>query len=202
MANITTITTLVRGLIKDQIRKNNGDEFEVEADDKFTLQEDFPVESSINVYKNDELMNTTDWSYSSDTNQVIIDPVTSGVVLDPGDTIVISYNYYEKYSDSEIIDFIKSSLIWFAVYRYKKLFEVASDDEDVIAINAVNPTTEEQYLIAMITAIEIDPNNVDIRTPDFQLTGSENKSKKDQIGDVFSKWLRFVGTIDFLEDEC
>lgn len=200
MANITSITELIRGFIKDQQKIDGRNIFSYDTDNKFTLSEDYPLESSIKVYLNDELMNTVDWSYNSDTNQVIIDPLTSGVILNQGDSIIIVYSYYKKYSDDEIKGYIKSSLIWFTVYRYKKIFQI--DDDDVVAINDVNPTTEEQYLIALITATEIDPNNARLSTPDFSYTGEENKSKKEQIGDIFRNWQRFVGNIEWLEDEC
>lgn len=201
MAEISSITTVIRGFIKDQARTDGRDAFEFDTDSKFTLSEDFPIESSMQVFKNGSLLPTGDWSYNSNTNQITIDIVTSGDSLDQDDTILITYDYYGKYSDTEIAGYIRSSLAWFTVFRYKKLFQINEDGDEVISKNDVNPTDSEQQLIAIISSIEIDPNNTNIRTPDFTLTGVENKSKKDQIKEVFMKWLKFTGEIEFIEDE-
>ena len=47
----------------------------------------------------------------------------------------------------------------------------------------------------------INPDNINLRTPDISRSGSQFKGKKDQIQDTICRWQRSLGTIQFLEDE-
>ena len=201
MAEVTTasIITNIRGLIKDIAKSDGRDVFEYDDDNSFSLGEDFVSSSTIKVYKNNSLVDTDDWSYSSDTNKVTIVYVTSGQSLTKGDTILIVYSYYAKYSDNEIRDYIKSNLTKFTQKRYKKTFYMNASNE-VVTLNGINPTTEEGNVIAILTAIDIDPQNVTIRTPDFTISASENKSKSEQVQELFDSWLRSFGNVNFMED--
>jgi hypothetical protein len=71
---------------------------------------------------------------------------------------------------------------------------------EVVTLNGMNSTEEEGNIIAIITAIDIDPRNFRIRTPDFTIEPEEHKSKSELINDVFDQFLRSFGTIGFLEE--
>ena len=75
------------------------------------------------------------------------------------------------------------------------------DDGEVVTKDGINPTVEEANIMAVITAISIDPNNVNIKTRDFTITAEENETKSEQINRVFSQWLRDFGTPEFLEQQ-
>lgn len=201
MANVTTDSIIVniRGLIKDLAKSDGRDVYEYDDDNAFLLGEDFVSSSTIKVYQNNSLLATQDWSYNTDTNKVTIVFQTSGQALTKGDIIVILYSYYAKYSDTEITGYIQSNLTKFTQKRYKKTFYMSSDNE-VVTLNGLNPTIEEGNIIALLSAIDIDPQNVNIRTPDFTISASETKSKSEQVQELFDNWLRDFGTIDFLED--
>lgn len=202
MADVTTasLITQIRALIQDLQKTDGNDVFAYDSDSTFKLSEDWVNSTGMKVYQNGTEMNTSDWSYNSDTNRVTIAPVTSGVSLVKNDTIIITYDYYEKYSDSEITSYIQASLVYFVKHRYFKEFSMNSSNE-VVTINGVNPSTREGNIIALITAITITPNNIDIRTPDFTISASENKSKTEQIDYVFEIYMRDFGTVDFLDIE-
>lgn len=202
MANVTTasIITLIRGLIKDIQKTDGRDVFAYDSDSSFKLSLDNISSSSIIVYQNGNVLSSDDWDYNSDTNKVTITPVTSGVSLTSGDNIIITYDYYERYSDSEIQSYIKTNLVRFTQRRYYKQFYMNSSNE-VVTLNGSNPTVAEGNIIALVTAIDIDPQNIEIRTRDFTLTPTENLSKSEQINIVFNQFLRSFGVIDFLEDE-
>jgi len=209
--NIQRIVRLVRGLVRDQADATGRNIFEYDADNKFTLSEAWVNASSIQVYVNGNILNPlTDWVYDVNTNRVIIDIAGSGNGLVFADTILILYSFYKKYSDNEIIGYIESSLCEFAHHRYKKLFQL-DDDNDVISVDADNVdvtsvndagiTLKEQQFIAIIAAIIIDPQNVRIKTPDFEYTPPQHKSKQDQLADAFMQFNRFIGSVEYLEDD-
>ncbi len=202
MANVptSTIITLIRGLIKDLLNTNGQNVFVYDTDSSFKLSEDRISSSSIIVYQNGTELPSTEWSYNSDTNKVTISMITSGYSLSKNDTIMITFSYYEKYSDSEITSYIGANLVRFTQRRYKKRFYLNSYNE-VVSDNDFNPNREEADLIALITAIDIDPQNINIKTRDFQITATEQMSKSEQIDKVFQQFDRGYISLDFLEIE-
>lgn len=191
----------IRSILKDKLNSNGITTEEYDTANRFTLADDFVDSDTITVYQNGNLLDEADWSYNSVTNQVTITPVTSGVSLTKGDIIEITYSYYNKYSDSEIKGFIESALLKLAEYNYKKLFRWDTTNEIVKAVNGINPTKTEEYMISLITAVLIDPKNISIRTRDFSLSAEENKSRSEQISDIISRFQNFVGEIEFIEED-
>jgi len=199
--SLTDITKIVRGLIKDQSRSDGRDTFEFKSDNKFTLSEPFIDETSIVVFQNGTAIASQDFSYNSSTNQVTITFVTTGGALTINDIIVITYDYFKKFSNAEIDDFIADSLSYFAQYRYRKIFEINKDNE-VVAINDLDPEPKEIYFIAIIASILIDPQNIEVRVgADFQLTANRNNSDQEQISLAFAQFRRFVGDVNFESDD-
>ena len=63
----------------------------------------------------------------------------------------------------------------------------------------------ELYFIAIIAAISIDPDNVTIKTKEFTINGSTEKSKDELIQDAFRNFQKNFGIINFVEydfDNC
>lgn len=197
----TTIIRQIRSLIKDVLLTNGYTTYEYDSSAKFRLEDDFVSSSTIKVYQNNSLMDAGDWSYNSTTNEVIISPVTSGVSLTSGDTIDIVYSYYNKYSDNEIKGFIESALLKLVEYDYKKIFRWDTTNETIISVGSASITRKEEYMVACITAVLIDPRNVSIRTKEFSITPEEKKSLSEQIGDIIFRFTNFVGEIEFIEED-
>ena len=197
MASVVTsdIITLIRGLIKDLLNSSGRDGFTYDSDASFKLSSSRVSASTIIVYVNGTDITSSNWTYNSDTNKVTI---TSSLTAE--DDVIITYSFYEKYSDSEITSYIKSNLVRFTQFRYKKTFYV-NDSNEIVTLNGVNPTRSEGDLIALITSIDIDPQNIDIRTRDFQITATENKGKSELIRDAFNSFARGFISLDFLEIE-
>ena len=197
--SVSDIIPIIRGLIDDKNRIDGRDPYVFNGiDNVFTLTEDFVSELTIAVFQNSTQLDSQDFSYDSDNNQVTIVFISSGLSLNEDDNILIKYNYNKKYSDTEIQGFLESSLAYFPQYQYKKIFEVNTNNE-VVAINDLDPTTEELYIIAQIASILIDPQNVRIAIPDLSISAKRDKSDQDQIKEVFTYFKNFVGTIDFEE---
>ena len=200
MSNITSIIKNVRGQLKDTLNDTGKKVYVYSTDNKFLIPEAFIDSSTIQVYLNGSLMATQDWSYSSTTNKTTINPISTGVSLTSGDIIEIKFSYYAQYSDSELISYIESTLLYFTQKRYKKLFYLDSNN-NIKTYNGINPTKGEEYIIALLSAINIDPQNIKIRTKDCSISAVEHRSKSEQIDIVFRNWLRNTGVIEFIEDD-
>jgi hypothetical protein len=201
--SVTTANLIIkiRGLIKDLLRTDGREVFEFNTDEVFSLGENYITANSVAVYLNGTLLSEDDWSYNSTTNKVTIAPVTSGVSLVSEDNIIITYSYSAKYSDSEITSYIESNLVQFTKHRYAKTFYMNTSDQ-VVTSNGQNPTEAEGNIIALVTAIDIDPQNINVKIgTDFAITATEKKSKSELIDDVFTMFTRSFGIIEYLEEE-
>lgn len=201
MANITTasIITIIRSLIKDNLKTDGRNVFEYDTNASFKLDTSRVSSSTIKVWQNGIEIPSTEWSFNSVTNRVTITFVTSGYSLVKGDNIIITFSYYEKYSDSELTSFIQANLPRFTQKRYFKTFYMNSINE-VVTINGVNPIQEEANIIAIITAIDINPNNITVRMPDFTISPEEKMSKSEQIDKILTEFKISLGKISFLEE--
>jgi len=207
--NGSRILQYVRGLLRDQADITGSNLFEYISDNKFTLSEPFVDESSIKVYVNGDIISPADFDYDATTNRVIID-MPSGSLLISGDMINILYTFFQKYSDNELIGYLNSTLCEFTRFRYKKIL-MLDDDNDVVSVDMDNSdftstndtgvTLREQQFIAIIMAIMIDPQNVKIKTPDFEYTPPMSESKQDQLINAFQTFQRFMGSVVYLEDD-
>lgn len=191
---ISFIRRITRSLLKDTLQTDGRKSYIYQGIAVFTLPDDFPDSSTITVYKNGTPLSSSDWTYSSTNNTVTIT-----ASLTTNDTILITYHYYDKYSDSELTDYIEASLALFVKNGYKKVFLLNSDRNEIVTYNGVEPTLSECYQIAMISAINIDPRNIDIKTKEFSISAEENKSKSDLLGEAFQKFSTgsFLGEFSF-----
>jgi hypothetical protein len=185
---------LRRGLLKDRLKNNNDAPvvFEYDGDSTFTLPDDNVSESTIVVKKNGTALSDSEWSYDSSTKEV-----TVTASLTANDLITITYSFYEKYGDEELKDYIEGSLALFAQYGYRKLFTLDSSGNNVITYDGIKADLKECYQIAIITAINIDPKNVNISTREFTISAEESKSKSDLIAEAFAQFMNFTGEVSF-----
>lgn len=193
--SVTFLRRIIRSLLRDQLQTDGRKSYTYQGIAVFTLPDDFPDSSTITVYKNGVALSASDWSYSSTNNTVTIT-----ASLTTNDTILITYHYYDKYSDTEIVNWIESSLAIFAEHNYDKLFTLNTDRNAVVTYNGINPSLAECYQICIVCAILIDPKNIDIRTKEFSISAEENKSKSELIDEAFQKFTgSFLGEITFDE---
>lgn len=200
---LSTVRKWVRQLINDQQRIDGHDVFEFDSSMVFKLSEDFINEETIIVKINGETLDEANWVFDPETNQVTIDIEETGEALVKRDTVEIIFSYYGKYSDLELNGWIEGSLLFFTEFRHPKTFVMDDSDEEnpVLTVeNGAEISTDEGHIIALVTAININPDNINLRTPDITKTGSQNKSKKDQIAETITRWKRFVGSLTFLEN--
>jgi hypothetical protein len=150
--------------------------------------------TTLAVQRNGTLM-TSGYSYNSSTNILTISSL-----LATNDIILVCYSYYDKWSDSEIDDYIESSFCFFSQFGYKKLFKLNDARTEILTINGLSITAREAYEVAIISSINISPENIEIRTKDFTITALEKESKSDLITKALMQFTVWFGEITFEED--
>lgn len=154
------IRTKIRAILNDNSTSGK-DIFTYEGNSRsFSLSEDHVI-SVTAVYVNDvQVASSGNWSYSSSVNKLIFENSYSFTV---SDVIEVDCEYYKDYSNNELDGYIRASISYISIHRYKT-FEINDDD-----INP-EPSEEEQNLIAVIASILIRPENKSYRLPDLTVT--------------------------------
>jgi len=175
--SVTTIKTKIRGIIEDNSTSET-DIFTYESSKKFTLSE-ASVIAITEVYVNETSSGVTH-TFDSTTNKVTI---TSS--LTSGDTVQIDYTCYKNYSDTELLNYIKSALVHLSINNYED-FEYDSDDD------AIYPDLEgrEENLVAMISATLINPDNKSLRLPNISISVPNDFPVNMKISKLISTFKR------------
>jgi hypothetical protein len=192
-SELVTIRRLVRALLKDRLNITGRDSFIFQGDPHFTISEDYPDSATVKVFKNGTQL-LTGFSYNLSTNIV-----TVTAILATNDIILITYSYFDKYSDAELTDYIESSFLYFSQFGYRKVFKLNDARTEVLTINGINPCVRECYEIAIITSICVDPENIDIRTKDFTVTATNKESKNELIQKALMQFTVWYGDFEFQE---
>jgi hypothetical protein len=152
---VTDIEPLIRKIIADNLVKVT-DVFEYTTSDVFTLEQDYPY-SILEVLVAGTESGVT-YTFDSDTNKLTI---TSPLVS--LDLVEITYDCYLKYSAVEISNYIEVALMELANRNFQYYTVVSG------GLIYPEPDKKEQYLIAAVTAILMEPNNNNISTRDLTI---------------------------------
>lgn len=126
----------------------------------FLLSEDNVIGITAVNKNDDDVSESGNWSYASDTNKLTFEDDYS---LTSSDVIEIIYTYYPNYSNNELDGFIRASMSYLSVHHYKT-FEINDDD-----INP-EPVESEENIMAVVASIIIRPDNKSYRLPDMTVT--------------------------------
>ena len=171
---LAEITTLVRYLLGDSAESQvPGDIFTYANSSVFTLSESNATAIS-DVSVNDVSSSVT-YSYT-----VASQKVTISSSLTSGDTVEIQYTYFSDYSDAEIQGYVYAAVAHLSINRYYT-FTI----EEPIGNGSNNlypePSASEQNLIAVITALLINPDNKTLRLPDITINAPKDLPLHDKI---------------------
>lgn len=182
-----TISTKVRSLIEDNL-KTDFELFEYKTSTIFQLKEDNVQEISSVLKNRNDLESGETYNYDSDTKEI-----TLTASLSSGDEIKVTYTYY-KYSDSELIGYIRSALVWISIYG-----DCETDFE--IEDNDVEPTPEnsESDLIAVIASILINPDWITKRLPNLTVIYPKTLSKQEKIKKIIRDFYKSPGIFNTLD---
>ena len=170
---LSQIRSKIRSLIED-ISKSDYQIFVYTNSNIFTMAE--PNISSISdedIYINGNVLGSGESSsFSSSTKKLTI----SGVDFSSGDSIEVNYDY-TRYSDSELNEYIRASLVWLSVYGYKN-FELES------TLISPTPTREDESMIALVASELIKPDWISYKLPDVSINYPSNLPKEKRIKEL------------------
>ena len=146
------------------------------------------TESIVQVLKNGNNLGSATYDYNSDTNQIVITDS-----LSEGDLIFVKYTYY-KYSNNEILGYIRSALVWISIYGdCEDDFELYEEYIDP------TPSNKELDLISIIASIIVNPNHSLYKLPNITVTYPKKVSKIEMIEQLINKFYRGLGVIEIIE---
>lgn len=189
MSEIITqnIVSSTRNKVRDFLKINNKDIFIFDNSKVFYLSELNLNSSSIKVYVNDEQL-LSEWSYDPFLNRVFIT-----IDLNKCDNIIIIYDYYQKYSDKDILNAISAVLMYFSQYRYYKYFyfqDMVLFSKNIESGEEEDITSQESEIISLLASIFLEPDNITLKSLDFAIIRTSKESTITQIQDTFVKWLK------------
>ena len=172
---LSEIRVKIRALVPD-LSKNDFETFVYQSGDTIFILSESNINSILKITKNGTELGTGEYSYDSTNNEVEI-----LVALSANDVIIVKYNYY-KYSNTELNEYIRASLVWISIFgSCSEDYEL--EDDDIVP----TPCNMHTDLIALISAILIQPDYTSYRLPNIQVTYSRKMPKEERIKRLIMK---------------
>jgi len=172
---INKIETKIRSTVEDKLRTDT-EVYEAGSGRTFTIACS-NVQAVTSVAVNGTTLATNLYTYASQTVTINVGSVASGNVVS------ITFTYY-KYSTAELLDFIKSALVYLDSYNYSIHFDLSADETEVYPI----PQVKEQSLIVMVASILIRPDFVSYSTGTVSVRYPNKLSKEERIEKLILKF--------------
>lgn len=173
---MTNIISKTRNLIQDNSTVVK-DLFTYSTSTIFTLTEANPI-AITDVLRNDV---SVGYTFNSNNNKITLN--SSAVA---GDTIEVQYTTYQNWSDNEIVNFVDAALVHIANHNY--------EDFNIESGNNIypEPSSREEKLIALITAMLMVPNIKRLALPDITITmpKKDDLSIEEAISNVIASFKR------------
>lgn len=188
---MTTIIEKCRNLITDNLVTTGRDVFDYESivsSKIFTLSQSNISSSTIIVKKNGAVWAVSNYSFNSSTCELIV----TGT-LAAGDSLEVTYSYFQKYSDNELRGFIKSAISYLSVEKFGT-FAVKSDN-----VIFPTPTEQEENLLAVVASILIKGDVISYRTPELSITFGRNDSIETKIKKFVRQCKKSYGYLTFID---
>jgi hypothetical protein len=184
---MTNIIVKLRDAIEDNY-KYTTDSFEYITSKVFTLTEANIDSTTLVCYKNGVVFAASNYTYASTTGKVT---VTGTLVA--GDVLEFVYNAYAKYSDTELMGYIRAALGYLAIEKYKTF--VSRSDNTIYP----TPTENEEYLISFISSVLIKGAISSYKTPEITINFNDKISKEDKIRQAIRQFSKTYGILDYIE---
>lgn len=120
--------------------------------------------------------------------------VTLTATLTAGDVVTITYTAY-KYSDTELKEYIKASLVWISIFDDCSCEDFEIEDDEIYP----TPTNKHEDLIALISSIIIKPDYSQYKLPNLTVTYPKTVSKEERIEMIITRFRRGIGAMDTIE---
>jgi hypothetical protein len=140
-----------------------------------------------------------EYDFDSVTNKIEITPESgSGNELSPDDIIEVDFTY-NKYSDTELNDYIRASLVWISVYAYDEIdYELEEASGGELVIDPV-PAVRTADLFALIASILIKPDFSQYKLPNVTVVYPRTMPKEERIEKLIGKFQMGLGVNDIIE---
>lgn len=187
---LTNIYTKIRAFIKDWT-KSSLETFYYQGSSIFTMTET-NIASITSVTKNGVLVSSSSYTYNSTNNTL-----TFTIAMTTNDVIIVYYTY-NKYSNTELLEYVRASLSYMSIYSDNSLdYEIDSSD--------IYPSLDKrtETFIAFIASILILPDYTEYRLPNITVRYNNKLTKEEKIRNEVHDFYRTLGlwtSIPFDED--
>ena len=188
---MNSIISKVRNLIQDNSAFSRK-VLEYNIAKVYILSDSNVITSTLKIYKNGSEWDSDNYSYDATTEKITLTEL-SGEDVTINDVLEASYNCYDKYSDTELIGFIKASISTLSVEQYKT-FAVGNDE-----VVFPTPTEAEENLIAIVASILIKGDVVSYRTPEFSITFGRGESLDTKIKKLVRHFTKSYGILEYIK---
>ncbi len=180
------IKSKIRALIVD-LSKSDFETFSYTVSNIFTLSESNIIEIT-KVLKNSVELGSAEYIYDDTTNKITIT-----ASLSSGDIIEVDYTYY-KYSDEELYEYVRGALVWISTFAFHATDYELEDEE-------IYPTPDNRTLdlIALISAILINPDYTTYRLPNLTVVYDRRMPKDQKIQKIISRFKMGLGVNGLIE---
>ena len=187
--DLQDIRIKIRSLVGDFGTDCNSPEvFQYEGSSIFTVCANV-VNSIIKVTVNDVELGSGDYVFNGITNELEI-----MAVLNTDDIIKVYYTC-NKYSDTELDEYIRASLVWLSIYSYCSSEDFEIEEDDIYP----TPTNKERDLISLIGSILIKPDYNMYKMPTLTISYPRTMSKEARIEKIIVHFKRGLGINEIIE---
>ena len=189
------ISGKLRSLINDVLKTDGSEIFTYSTSKIFKLLKENATATT--AFKINDILpdsgETISFNASSNEATIVAD-------LTAKDEIEIQYSYYNKYSEADIQDYIRSALVYISVYSECEDYELELDGDNNYQIEPT-PSNLQSDIIVLVAGILIKPNWVKYKLPDVELTFPRTQTKETRIIKLITGKVDMTGTTDLLEWE-
>lgn len=184
------VILVVRDLIGDNLITTGRDVYTYESiisSKIFTLTESNLIASTIVVKKNGVVWAATNYSFNTNTCELTV----TGILI-VGDSLLVTYSFYQKYSSNELQGHIRAAVSYLVIEKYG-CFIVKPPD-----IIFPTPTQSEIYLIAIIASILIKGDVISYKTPELTINFERGDSKEKKIKKFVRQFKKTYGILTYI----
>lgn len=192
----SNVKTKVRALIED-IAKSASETFTYTTSDIFTMSEPNVITADDFTVNGNALDSGETYALDTTTNKVTL----TGASLTADDEIEIDYSYYSKYSDTEITEYIRAALVHISLYSDCQDYELETDGDGDYNFEPT-PSNKQLDMIALVTAILINPSWTKYELPNVTITFPNSQSKEAKIRKLITRLQTMGGYTGLIKLEA
>lgn len=189
---MTEMLKKIRALVED-FATNDFEVFSYSNSTVFTLKESNITSITNTLVNGVTLTSGEGTSFDSNTNKITV----TGVDFDPADIIEFDYTF-NKYSDSELKQYIRAAMTWLSLYDWSTDTYKLRDD-DVIVPDLSDPKDKTSDLICIISSILIKPNYIHYRMPNLAINYPNKLTQEEKIREIITQFKTGVGIVEIIQ---